>query len=378
MIITKLGINGFKNLKEISLSAHSRLNIFSGENAQGKTNIIEALWLCTGCRSFRGTKDKDFIDLDGQRAEINLTFKDNFREQKISVAAAKPNYKEKNVTLNGVPVKKLSKLFGNLKCVIFTPEDLELAKGSPDNRRSYLDLSVSQIKLGYKDVVSKYDYLILQRNTLLKSISQGISKVEELDVWDEQIARLGAYISVLRFSYTKKLNIFASKLHRELSRGREQLEICYNSTVFKSLEGRTDFKGEMAEEYLAVLKKNLRDDIKCGFTQAGTHRDDLITKINGLSSREYGSQGQQRSVAIILKLSQAYILSEETGDRPVILLDDVLSELDSARQQFILSSIEGMQVFITCCSSEGIDSADGKIFCVKSGRVCEKSQKGKR
>jgi len=370
LIIKKLFINGYKNLADIDIELDSALNIFCGENAQGKTNIIEAIWLCSGCKSFRGTKDKDFIHLEKNLANINLSFKNNQREQKIAIAMAKPNIKEKNIELNGVPLKIMSKLFGNLKCVIFTPEDLELSKGAPDNRRSYIDLCISQIKIGYKDVINKYDYLIIQRNSLLKSIAQGISKENELEVWDEQIAKLGAYISVLRYSYTKKLNVFAKDLYSKISQGKENLEISYNSTVFKTLEGRVDFKGEMVEEYIALLKKNKRDDIKTGFTQIGTHRDDLITKINGLPSREYGSQGQQRSIALILKLSQAYILMEETHDAPVILLDDVLSELDCKRQAFILSQIVNMQVIITCCNSESVQSKNkGKIFNVKNGSI---------
>jgi len=370
LIIKKLSIDGYKNLRGINLTLDPRLNVFCGENAQGKTNIIEAIWLSSGCKSFRGTKEKDFVNLTGEIAKINISFENNFREQEISVAMARANIKEKNITLNGVPIKILTKLFGNLKCVIFTPEDLELSKGSPDNRRSYLDLCISQIKNGYKDVVNKYDYLILQRNTLLKNISQGFSKENELEVWDEQIARIGSYISALRFNYTKKLNIFSKNLYEKLSSGKEVLELSYNSTVFKKLDCRTDFNGEMACEYLCHLKKNLRDDIRTGCTQIGIHRDDLITKINGLYSRDYGSQGQQRSIALVLKLSQAYILLEETKDAPVVLLDDVLSELDSKRQNFILSAIENMQVIITCCNSEIVKTKDnGKLFIVKNGAI---------
>ena len=244
MNITKLFLDGYKNLENINIELDPLLNVFCGENAQGKTNIIEAIWLCSGSRSFRGTKDKDFINFNKNIANIKLLFKNNQREQKISVAMSKQNIKEKNIELNGVKLKLMSKLFGSLKCVIFTPEDLELSKGSPENRRSFIDLCISQIKLGYKDVVNKYDYLILQRNSLLKNISQGISSQNDLEVWDEQIAKLGAYISVLRYSYTKKLNIFAKELYSKISQGKEIFEILYNSTIYKNLEGRVDFKGE--------------------------------------------------------------------------------------------------------------------------------------
>lgn len=374
MNITKLDINGFKNLKNVNITLDPDLNIFCGENAQGKTNIIEAIWLMSGCKSFRGTKEKDMIDLNGEKVEIGLSFKNSMREQRIEVALQKNNLKDKNITLNGVKQKLLSKLFGNLKCVIFTPEDLELAKGSPEKRRSYVDLCISQIKPGYFSVINKYETILMQRNNLLKKINQGICKIDELEVWDEQLARMGSYITILRYNYIKKLNIFAKRLYDKISLNKEILELSYNSTVFKEIEGRTDYKGEMAEEYLSLMKKNLNDDLKFGFTQVGIHRDDLITKINSLPSREFGSQGQQRSIALILKIAQAYILLEETDESPVILLDDVLSELDINRQKFILSSIKEMQIIITSCND--IDKIFtkrklGKKFIVSNGQVIE-------
>lgn len=370
MIITTLKINGYKNLKNIDIILDPKLNIFCGDNAQGKTNLIEAIWICSGCKSFRGTKDKDLVNLDGEIANIDLAFLDIQRQQNISVSIQKSNIKEKNITLNGVKIKQLSKLFGSLKCVIFTPEDLELAKGAPDNRRSYIDLCIAQIKLGYNGVINKYESLIIQRNSLLKNISFGTSKEEELEVWDEQISRLGSYISVLRYNYIKKLDIYAQELYKKLSQDKENLVLSYNSTVFKTLNGRVDFNGEMATEYYNLLKKTIKTDLKIGFTQIGTHRDDLIAKIDGLNSRDYASQGQQRSIALILKLAQAYILKEETNEAPCILLDDVLSELDQSRQNFVLSAIEEMQVLITCCDMKTMLHKDkGKIFITANGTI---------
>lgn len=376
MIISRIDIDGFKNLKCVQLVPDEKLNIIIGENAQGKTNLIEAIWICSGCKSFRNTKDKDMIAFTKERAAIDLSFKDFQREQKIQIRMKKDNFREKAIAQNGVRIKTMSKLFGGLKCVIFTPEDLELSKGSPENRRSYLDLCISQIKRGYKKVIDDYDNLISQRNSLLKNISYGISKPAELDVWDEQIARLGSYISMLRFNYTKKLNCFAKKLYDKISSGNEVLELSYSSTVFDSLEEQTDFNGEMARQYLSLLKKVRNDDIRTGFSQKGVHRDELVTRIDGLSAREFGSQGQQRSVSLILKLSQAYILFEETRDSPIILLDDVLSELDKKRQDFVLSQIEKMQVFITCCNNESFEKIGiGKLFEVSKGCVKEKPRR---
>ncbi|SEK34544.1 DNA replication/repair protein RecF [Ruminococcus albus] len=376
MFITDLSVNGFKNLKNIEIKPHEKINIFCGKNAQGKTNLIEAIWLCSGARSFRSTKDRRMIGDDEQVMEINLSFKNSFREQDIRYAMAKPNIKEKSVSLNGVKLKAPSKLFGGLNCVIFTPEDLELSKGSPDNRRQFADLSVSQIKNSYSAVTEKYEKLIDQRNTLLKNISYGRSRREELEMWDIQLAQMGAYISLLRFNYTRKLCSIAKKLYSEISGGSEELDIDYYSTVYdtKLLGAASVYTGELTEQYLNVLKKNIDDDIRAGFTQKGVHRDDLICRINGSPVREDASQGQHRSVALIMKLSQAYILHEEIDDHPVILLDDVLSELDPSRQKFVISKIHDMQVFITCCDMNipFDEKQHGKIFNIEKGQIKKK------
>lgn len=372
MKISRIKIDGFKNLKNVEIFPCEKTNIIYGENAQGKTNLIEALWTCSGVKSFRGTRDKGFIDINRERAEIEVDFVNSFRKQTINIACVKPVVREKSVTLNGVKLGLVSKLFGNLDCVIFTPEDLQLSKGSPDNRRAFLDLSISQIKNSYNDVVIKYDNILQQRNSLLKNIARGISKKDELEVWDIQLARMGAYISMLRYNYVKKLDLYTAELYEKISSDREKLRLIYNSTVFESLEGREDFNGEMAEEYLKKLRKNVAEDIKSGFTQVGVHRDDLISELDGLNSREFGSQGQNRSVALVMKLGQAYILEGERGDAPVILLDDVLSELDGKRQDFVKSRIDRFQVFITCCEKPSDANEGQKLFEVKGGRIFEK------
>lgn len=371
MKIKSIKIDGFKNLKEVNINPCDKTNIVFGENAQGKTNLIEAMWICSGVKSFRGTKDKGFVDMNGQRAEIEVSFENSFRTQTIKITCARPVVRDKNVFLNGVKLKSVSKLFGNLDCVVFTPEDLELSKGSPDNRRSFLDLCISQIKNSYSSVINKYENILQQRNTLLKNISAGISKREDLEVWDIQLARLGSYISMLRYNYAKKLDMYTRDLYKKISSDRESLELVYNSTVFDSLEGREDFNGEMADEYLKRLRENYSDDVKSGFTQAGIHRDDLFTNLDGQSSREFGSQGQNRSVALVMKLAQAYILYSETDEEPVILLDDVLSELDKRRQDFVRSQIERFQIFITCCEKPEKIIENQKLFEVSGGRVKE-------
>lgn len=373
MFVTKLEVKGFKNLKNISINTHKKLNIFCGKNAQGKTNLVEAIWLCSGVKSFRNTKDRSMVDINGDVMNITLHFQNKEREQVIEYKMARPNVKEKITSINGIKLSSPSKLFGNLNCVVFTPEDLELSKGSPENRRKFLDLSVSQIKISYNKVISKYETLLEQRNTLLKNISQGKAKKEDLEIWDVQLASMGAYISLLRYNYAKKLNTFAKKLYSEISEGKESLELKYQSTVFSEMDSFSDYRGEMTEIYLNCLEKNLNDDIRAGFTTKGIHRDDLCGYIDSLAVRDFASQGQHRSLALVMKLSQAYILMEEIDDSPCILLDDVLSELDLSRQKFVISKINDMQVFITCCDKNiPFDkNQHGKMFFISEGRISE-------
>lgn len=366
MIINNIYINGFKNLENINFDPNEKVNIIYGENAQGKTNLIEAIWLLSGAKSFRSSRQTDLIGFDKDIAEFGLKFKDDIREQEISVTLRKET-KEKKILLNGIKQRGFSSLFGKLKCVVFTPEDLELSKGSPDIRRSFIDLCISQIKPQYAKTVAKYEQILAQRNTLLKNIISGISNQNELDIWDEQMASLGSYISVLRYHYTKKLEIYSGQLYLEISKNKEDMKLLYQSSVFDNLEDRTDYHGEMAKEYLSALKNSRSDDLRFGYSTVGVHRDDISILINNISARDYGSQGQNRSCALCLKLGQAYILYEEIKDMPVILLDDVLSELDSKRKEFVMSQIKNMQIFITCC--EDIKDIKGKKFLVKDGKI---------
>lgn len=370
MIINEVYADGYKNLSEINISLDKRMNIFCGNNAQGKTNLIEAVWLCSGCRSFRGSREKEFIGFTKEFADVRLKFTDSFREQEIRFAAKKGSIKDKTVTLNGVKLPLMSKLFGSFQCVVFTPDDLNLTKGSPDNRRSFIDLAVSQIKPSYVSALTSYNNILAQRNALLKNYIRNGLSTDDVEVWDNQLAKAGAYISVLRNIYCNKLNYHTDKLYNSITSGKEKLKLYYQSTIFSDLNGKKDYEGELTEIYLDKLKKSIDDDIRAGFTTRGAHRDDIVAEINGQPVRYLGSQGQARSAAIVMKLAQAEILKSEKGEYPVMLLDDVMSELDESRQRFILNSIENMQVLITCCDKRFISQlAGGKIFIIENGRI---------
>ncbi len=372
MVINRIYVDGYKNLEDSVIEFDPKMNIICGENAQGKTNLIEAIWLCSGCRSFRGTRDKDFIGFNKDYASIELSYTNSVRSEDINIHIKKGSLKDKLVTLNGVKLPLMSKLFGNFRCVVFTPEDLNLTKGSPDNRRSFIDMSVAQIKNSYVNALNKYNNILFQRNALLKNLSMGYGGYDEsaLDIWDEQLAKTGAYISVLRYTFCITLNKYTNELYNKITNGKEKLELYYQSTIFNSLQGRTDYDGELAAEYLEKLKSTAVNDIRAGYTTVGIHRDDLGAYINGISVREFGSQGQARSAALSMKLAHAKILKAEQGEYPVMLLDDVLSELDPYRQKFILNNIEDMQVIITCCDSKTItEMKQGKVIRMKNGKA---------
>ncbi len=365
MIITHIKADGFRNLKEIDFCPENGTNIIFGENAQGKTNLMEAVFIATGEKSFRGAKERDLIAFDSDKAEVEVSFRDSEREQTISITLSK-NPKEKRITLNGVRLRSSSELLGKLLCVVFTPEDLELTKGSPDRRRDYLDRCISQIKPLYSGVVSRYEKILAQRNAVLKNIYLGISQRDELDIWDEQLAKPCAYISMMRCAYTDVLNQSAGRLYESISRSRERLQLEYLSTVFNNLRGRSDYKTAMAGECIELLRSLREDDIRFGFTGAGIHRDDMGVYLDGKPVKDFGSQGQNRSAALCMKLGQARVLHSETGDRPVVLLDDVLSELDKYRREFVIGEFTQSQTFITCCEGERMN---GKMTEMKSGRL---------
>lgn len=373
MVINRITVDGYKNLEDVEIDLHPEMNIICGENAQGKTNLIEAVWLCSGCRSFRGTRDKDFIGFTKDAAKVGLTFTDSERQQKIEFEVKRGSVKDKLVVLNGVRLPLLSRLFGSFRCVVFTPEDLNLTKGSPDSRRAFADLSVSQIKPSYISALNKYNAVLSQRNALLKNMNRdgsGSADIEYLEVWDKQLAKAGAYISVLRHAFCAALGSYTKPLYSMITQGGENLDLYYQSTVYDSLEGRAGCGDELEDEYLEKLKKAFQNDLRAGFTTVGIHRDDIGAYINGLAVREFGSQGQARSAALTMKLAHAKILRAEQGEYPVMLLDDVLSELDGARRRFILNNIEDMQVVITCCDKNSVsETSGGKIIEIKNGTV---------
>ncbi len=370
MYITGITVSGFRNLKEIDITPGKNFNIIYGQNAQGKTNLLEALWISTGCRSFRSTKERDYLAFDEDEFDIKITFQDEVRTQEINYRMVRRNLKNKLITLNGVAQKNNSALFENFKCVAFLPDDIDLIRGTPERRRSFIDLCYSQLKPRSMSYIRKFDQLTAQRNAVIKNITAGRDTAESLDIWDRQLAAAGSYISLMRKQYADRLSECCSELYSRIAGGAETLTVSYQSNIFPADFAYPEFPDStMTDIYYSRLKSSINDDIRLGYTHTGAGRDDISLKINGLSVKEYGSQGQQKSTALVMRLAQAQIYSEEKKESPVILLDDVMGELDESRQKFVCSIIENMQVFITTCNHRAVIHSCDSIFEMHEGRI---------
>ncbi len=372
MKIEKIEICDFRNIDCALLTPHPNVNIIYGKNAQGKTNLLESIWLCSGKKSFRKVKENQMIGFNKDFFKTEIIFSDKERFQNIKLHVGE----KRKIFLNDVPLKSFSELFGNFYCVIFNPDDLDIVKGGPSSRRDFLDTAISQIKPIYGKYLSKYMDVLEQRNVLLREIKNNNYTQDMLDIWDIQLAKLGTIISIFRSDYLKKLNTVSEKIYKGFTNGKEKINIKYYSTIYPESIKLELYSDELIAEYQKILLESREDDIRIHTTTKGIHRDDFDIEIDNLSSKLYGSQGQQRSSAITLKLSEATLLKNITGENPIILLDDVMSELDNQRQSYILNKVKNFQVFITCCDIlNTLKLKEGKIFLVENGVFIEKEEK---
>lgn len=364
MRVLDLRAENFRNLASVQLEADERVNVIYGKNAQGKTNLIECIWMFSGARSFRGAKDQELIRFEHEGAQAELGFHAHDRSQ-----CARLKFGEKRTaTLNGVALKSPSELAESFSAVIFSPVHLELIKGAPALRRRFLDAALCGLKPGYSASLSKYNRALKQRAALLKDLPYHSELYDMLDIWDDRLSAFGAAVLHTRLSYLRGLSAICSPVYREISGGSEEMEIAYEYSCPMEKSGREELKYQLA----AALRQARREDIAAGTTTIGPHRDDLNVTINRTSARMFGSQGQQRSAAFALKLGEAGIIRTVTGEQPVMLLDDVLSELDDTRQRYVLNRIEESQVFITCCDPGGLMRLrGGSSFHMEDGAIVE-------
>ena len=359
MYIESVQLQNFRNYRELHLNFDKGTNIFYGDNAQGKTNILESVYICGTTKSHKGSKDKEIIRFGEEESHIRMMVKKDELSYKIDMHLRKN--KAKGVAINGLPIKKARELFGIENLVFFSPEDLGIIKNGPAERRRFIDMELCQLDKLYLHELSNYNKVIIQRNKLLKECSFNSQYEEMLDIWDMQLVKYGKKLIESRERFVEELGVIVAEIHRNLTGGREELMVRYEKNV-------------SADEFERKLQTSRKRDLKVKMSMTGPHRDDLLFEVKGVDIRRFGSQGQQRTAALSLKLAEIELVKRAIKDTPVLLLDDVLSELDSSRQQYLLDSIHDIQTLITCT---GIDDFIenkfqlNKVFHVADGVVCE-------
>ncbi len=360
MVVESIKLENYRNYHTLDLAFDSGTNIFYGNNAQGKTNLIESIYLCGTTKSHRGSKDKEIIQFGEEASHICMRVRKNGATAKIDMHLKKN--KAKGIAINGVPIRKAGELFGIANFVFFSPEDLNIIKNGPSVRRRFLDMELCQLSRVYLSALSNYNKVVEQRNKLLKAYDHRPDIAQTLDVWDLQMEAYGRQIIRERAEFVGILNEILSVLHRKLTGEKETAQIFYEPNVGE---------GQLGD----ALKRNREKERKMKMSLVGPHRDDLCFQVNGVDMRKYGSQGQQRTAALSLKLSEIAIVERQVGDRPILLLDDVLSELDRGRQKYLLDSIHDIQAFITCTGLDDFVQNRfhiNQVFHVSQGQVFPK------
>jgi DNA replication and repair protein RecF len=361
MYFKEIKLRDFRNYGEEKTTFHPKVNIITGDNAQGKTNLLEALYMMSLAKSFRTAKDNEMIGFGKINAQISTTSSkyDRLLELEILIEEG-----QKSIRIDGVKTTKNVDILENVYIVIFSPEDLKIVKEEPEKRRKFINMELCQIKPMYYKNLGKYKKILTQRNHLLK---QEPVDMDVLSVWDEELAATGAKLIRERSVFIEKLDRISREIHAKITDGKEKLEILYESDV----EKKEDLK-EQIQEFIKKLEKTRKNDLYRRTTMTGPHRDDLRISIDGIDIRHFGSQGQQRTAALSLKLAEIQLIKEETGETPILLLDDVLSELDFSRQKFLISALSDVQLFITTTEiSDYVRETltDNYIFVVENGKI---------
>ena len=361
MIIKSLELADFRNYDSLHIDFSKGTNILYGDNAQGKTNILEAIYLSATTKSHKGSKDKDIVNFNKEESHIRTYLEKDGLDIRVDMHLRKN--KTKGIAIDGQKIKKAAELLGLLNVVFFSPEDLSIIKNGPAERRRFVDMELCQLDQFYLYNLNHYNKIVNQRNKLLKDMYFNPSLRETLNIWDSQLVSFGSKIIERRKLFIEQLNDIIYDIHRKLSGDKEELIIQYEPDV-------------VIEEYEKSLVKCQDKDVKLKQTTVGPHRDDFSFIVGNVDIRKFGSQGQQRTAALSLKLSEIELVKKIANDNPVLLLDDVLSELDSHRQNYLLSSIGEIQTIITCT---GLDEFVNnrfeidKVFQIENGKIVNNS-----
>jgi len=357
MFIESIELSNFRNYGQLHMSFSEGTNVLYGDNAQGKTNILEAIYVCSTTKSHKGSKDREIVKFGEEESHIKMMVRRDNIPYRIDMHLKKN--KAKGIAVNGVPIKKASELFGIVNVIFFSPEDLNIIKNGPAERRRFIDLELCQLNKIYVYNLLQYNRVVIQRNKLLKDMEFNPSLKETMEIWDMQLVKFGKEIIKIRTQFIKELNELIHDIHFHLSGEKEDLVIQYEPNV-------------EAEEFERALEKNRFQETRQKLTLTGPHRDDLNFIVNGTDIRKFGSQGQQRTAALSLKLSEIELVKKTVKDYPVLLLDDVLSELDSKRQEHLLSEINRIQTMITCTGLDEFVNSKfrmDKIFRIVDGTI---------
>ncbi len=362
MYIKRLKIKNFRNYESAELFLDPKTNIIYGNNAQGKTNLLESVFVFCSGRSHRRADDGEMIKEGAHSASIEIDFENEVRS--FAGKMIMQSGKKKLVSFNDVPIKKISQIANYINAVIFSPEDLNIIKGGPGERRRFMDMAISQLKPNYVSCLNDYLKVLKQRNNLLKKITANSVEADTLDIWDDSLADLGAKITIYRQEFIQFLKPFVIQIYAELA--NEKLDLSYKSNITDNFESYEIIK----ENMITLLKKNRRRDLETKISNVGVHRDDISFMIDNRDLKIYGSQGQHRSVVLCLKLAQTEAVFSVKKTYPVILLDDIMSELDKSRRDYFAGKIQDKQVILTCTDRDETQK-NARYFYVKSGQVMQ-------
>lgn len=365
MIIKKIKIENFRNYHEEEVIFHDKVNVIIGDNAQGKTNLLESIYVSSLGRSFRTTKDKEMILFEEPYARIVANYVAEDQEKKVDVGFNKEGKKE--IKVNNIKVEKMTEMLNHFYVVVFSPDDLKIVKEEPEKRRNFIDRELCKMKISYLNNLVQYKKILIQRNAYLKSEKKDR---QAMAVWDDALSQYGTQVMFQRQAFIEELNQISSQIHEKITQGKETLEIQYEPNL--KTEGDAALLFEKMKKKLADTYKS---DTYAGNTSIGPHKDDVLILVNGISARQYGSQGQQRTAALSMKLAEIYLIEKEKGEKPILLLDDVLSELDQDRQKYLIKALSESQLFITAAElnpqlSEALPP--GNFYKVSNGKISRK------
>ncbi len=368
MHITSFSADGFRNLKAVRFQPDERYNVIIGDNAQGKTNLLDAIWLMTGCKSFHGVRERHYLGFDAPFFLCDMQFHDGRRTQRMTYSMERGAQKKRKITINGVDTAKTGGLFEAFHCVAFSPSDVEIVNGAPEKRRSFMDLCACQLHPRSMEYVSRAALLLAQRNAAIQNALKGRIRRQDVAMFDAQLAQVGAWISCMRAEYIRSIQPLCRELYSVMTGGSEELLVSYKSAVYGDQELPVRPTQELADLYMQKIAENLSEDMRLGYTQKGMQRDEMLLEIGGYPVGQLGSQGQRKSTALVLKLAQAHLYNQKMQRSPVVLLDDVMGELDERRQRLIYDMVADMQVFITLCHPSSLRlSQKGAVFSMKQG-----------